>query len=97
MDNDGPKVIFLAPICCEDDGRQWCEDDGNWECECEDAKHKAVKYIRDDIFAAHVVVEMDLKLACERLVNDSMYKDHPEASQMAIDALTKAGNLHHGL
>ena len=28
-----------------------------------------------------------LRTALGRLVNDSMYKDHPEASQMAIDAL----------
>lgn len=25
--------------------------------------------------------------ACRRLVNDSMFKDHPEASQMAMDAI----------
>jgi ketopantoate reductase len=28
-----------------------------------------------------------LRAALRRLLNDSMYKDHPEASQMAIDAL----------
>ena len=28
-----------------------------------------------------------LRAALQRLLNDSMYKDHPEASQMAIDAL----------
>lgn len=28
--------------------------------------------------------------ALQRLVNDSMFKDHPEASQMAIDAITAA-------
>ena len=28
-----------------------------------------------------------LRAALKRLVHDSMYKDHPEASQMAIDAL----------
>jgi len=27
-----------------------------------------------------------LQIALGRLINDSMYKDHPEASQMAIDA-----------
>ena len=32
----------------------------------------------------------DLLLACKRMVNDSMFKDHPEASQMAIDAIAKA-------
>ena len=34
-----------------------------------------------------------LRAALTRLLNDSMYKDHPEASQMAIDAI----NIHkHG-
>jgi hypothetical protein len=32
-----------------------------------------------------------LRSALDRLVNDSMYKDHPEASQAAIDALRGAG------
>lgn len=32
----------------------------------------------------------DLLAACQRMVNDSMFKDHPEASQMAIDAIAKA-------
>ena len=49
LSQDGPRVIYLAPICCEDDGRQWCEDNGNWECECEDANHLPVKYVRSDI------------------------------------------------
>jgi hypothetical protein len=31
-----------------------------------------------------------LRFALNRLVHDSMYKDHPEASQMALDALGKA-------
>lgn len=28
-----------------------------------------------------------LRTSLERMLNDSMFKDHPEASQMAIDAL----------
>lgn len=51
MSADDPKVIYLAPRCCEDDafhGRTWCEDDGNWECECDGEKHKPTKYLRAD-------------------------------------------------
>ena len=32
----------------------------------------------------------DMLAALQRIVNDSMFKDHPEASQMAIDAIAKA-------
>jgi hypothetical protein len=32
----------------------------------------------------------EMLAALGRLVNDSMFKDHPEASQMAIDAIAKA-------
>lgn len=32
-----------------------------------------------------------LRMALGRLLHDSMYKDHPEASQMAIDALKATG------
>ena len=32
----------------------------------------------------------ELLVALRRLLNDSMYKDHPEASQMAIVAIAKA-------
>lgn len=35
-----------------------------------------------------------LRAALNRLVNDSMYKDHPEASQMALDALQGTGLEH---
>jgi hypothetical protein len=35
----------------------------------------------------------DMLAALECLVNDSMFKDHPEASQMAIDAIAKATSL----
>lgn len=36
----------------------------------------------------------DLLAALGRLLNDSMFKDHPEASQMAIDAIIKATGEH---
>lgn len=35
-------------------------------------------------------------LALKRLVNDSMYKDHPEASQMAIASIAEAEGAHSG-
>lgn len=40
---------------------------------------------------AHLIAAApDLLAACERLVNDSMFKDHPDASQMALNAIAKA-------
>jgi hypothetical protein len=48
MDKADPLIIFLAPRCCDDEGRTWCEDDNNWECECDGEKHLPVKYVRAD-------------------------------------------------
>ena len=40
--------------------------------------------------ARMIAAAPDLLDALKRLVNDSMFKDHPDASQMAIDAIAKA-------
>jgi hypothetical protein len=34
-----------------------------------------------------------LRAALARLLHETMYKDHPEASQMAIDALARTGTF----
>lgn len=50
---DGPKVIFLAPLCDHgEEGRMWCEDNV-WDCKCGAVPpHKAIKYIRADAVTA---------------------------------------------
>jgi UDP:flavonoid glycosyltransferase YjiC (YdhE family) len=42
--------------------------------------------LADEVSVLRAEIER-LREALKRLLNDSMYKDHPEASQMAIDAL----------
>lgn len=94
-----PKVIYLAPMCGVDwqEGRLWCQDDV-FECECgAEPPHRPTAYMRADIANGSIAVMVLLRLACERLLNDTMHRDHPEASDMAKHALNEAARLTHGL
>lgn len=63
------------------DGMQGNSPDEEYEDPHGECRHE-IKRLRED--------RDRLLGACRRLVNDSMYKDHPEASQMAIDAIAAA-------
>lgn len=81
LQNDGSAAVMAGDkrVALVDCQTKFKRGEG-WKTEC--AERDANAHL---IAAAH-----DMYAALGRLLNDSMFKDHPEASQMAIDALAKA-------
>lgn len=63
--------------------------------ECEDSA-ATPQHIARRVYQAmeHARLHHQLLNALRRLLSDSQYKDHPEASQMAIDAIVAATGKH---
>ncbi len=83
----GPWVVARGRINCSGEfgyGAITTDEDEPWYI----AKVESLP--REEANARLIAAAPDMLAALQRLVNDSMFKNHPEASQMAIDAIAKA-------